>query len=113
MACWHRTRSCAVKSFPLRQSLPPDLKRGRSRSGGAGTNELGQAAKTSLRYRHRTQYPTDDPQKAGIHESNIRTTRGFVILVARLITRKHKRIFRLCHYFAIAKLTLKHKFATG
>jgi pimeloyl-ACP methyl ester carboxylesterase len=23
MACWRPTRSCAVKSFPLRQSVPP------------------------------------------------------------------------------------------
>src|SRR5215510_1816192 len=29
------------------------------------------------------------------------TTRGLVILVARLTGREHKRIFSLCHYFAI------------
>jgi hypothetical protein len=29
------------------------------------------------------------------------TTRGLVILVARLTARQHKRIFLLCHYFAI------------
>src|SRR5215813_14272793 len=29
--------------------------------------------------------------------------RGFIILVARLTAREHKRIFSLCHYFAIIK----------
>jgi hypothetical protein len=28
------------------------------------------------------------------------TTRGLVILVARLTAKEHKRIFSLCHYFA-------------
>jgi hypothetical protein len=31
------------------------------------------------------------------------TTRGLVILVARLTAREHKRIFLLCHNFAIPK----------
>src|SRR5215831_18905262 len=31
------------------------------------------------------------------------TARGFVILVARLTARQYKRIFSLCHYFAIMK----------
>src|SRR5262245_14161369 len=31
------------------------------------------------------------------------TTRGLLILVARLTAREHNRIFRLCHYFAIMK----------
>ena len=31
------------------------------------------------------------------------TTRGLLILVARLTARLHKRIFLLCHYFAISK----------
>jgi hypothetical protein len=30
-------------------------------------------------------------------------TRGFLILVARLTTREHNKIFLLCHYFAIVK----------
>ena len=30
-------------------------------------------------------------------------TRGLLILVARLTAREHKRIFSLCHYFAIIK----------
>src|SRR5262245_20445814 len=29
--------------------------------------------------------------------------RGFIILVARLTVREHKRVFSLCHYFAIMK----------
>src|SRR5262249_17092269 len=33
----------------------------------------------------------------------IQTTRGLLILVARLTAREHKRIFSLCHYFAIMK----------
>src|SRR5262245_51666097 len=33
----------------------------------------------------------------------IQTTRGLLILVARLSAREHKRIFSLCHYFAIMK----------
>src|SRR5262245_53595254 len=33
----------------------------------------------------------------------IQTTRGFLILVARLTAREHKRFFSLCHYFAIMK----------
>jgi ROS/MUCR transcriptional regulator protein len=37
------------------------------------------------------------------HESNIRTTRGLLILVARLTAREQKRIFSLCHYFARVK----------
>jgi hypothetical protein len=36
-------------------------------------------------------------------ESNTETTRGLIILIARLTARKHNRIFRLCHYFAISK----------
>src|SRR5262249_24289739 len=47
-------RSCAVKSFPLRPSVPRDLKRGRSRAGPAGAHEVGMAVQTDLRYRHRT-----------------------------------------------------------
>jgi hypothetical protein len=31
------------------------------------------------------------------------TTRGLLILVARLTARKHERIFSLCHYFARVK----------
>src|SRR5262249_15823714 len=31
------------------------------------------------------------------------TARGLLILVARLTAREHKRIFLLCHYFAIMK----------
>jgi hypothetical protein len=34
---------------------------------------------------------------------DIQANRGFLILVARLTTREHNRIFRLCHYFAISK----------
>jgi hypothetical protein len=30
-------------------------------------------------------------------------TRGFLILIARLTARQHKRIFLLCHDFAISK----------
>jgi hypothetical protein len=30
-------------------------------------------------------------------------TRGLPILLARLTARQHKRIFSLCHYFAIMK----------
>src|SRR4029434_1977960 len=36
-------------------------------------------------------------------ESNTETTRGLIILIARLTARKHNRIFLLCHYFAISK----------
>ena len=45
MAYWHPTRNCAVKSFPLRQARPRDLKRGRSRAGRAGAHELGRLLK--------------------------------------------------------------------
>src|SRR5262249_16453751 len=41
---------------------------------------------------HRTQRP-----------NRTRPTRGLVILVARLSLQEHKRIFSLCHYFAIMK----------
>src|SRR5215510_7083408 len=37
------------------------------------------------------------------------TTRGLVILVARLTGREHKRIFSLCHYFAIMKPVQKNE----
>src|SRR5262249_59247686 len=41
---------------------------------------------------HRTQRP-----------NRTRPTRGLVILLARLSLQEHKRIFSLCHYFAIVK----------
>src|SRR5215475_1535816 len=37
------------------------------------------------------------------------TTRGLIILVARLTGREHKRIFSLCHYFAIMKPVQKNE----
>jgi hypothetical protein len=37
-----------------------------------------------------------------VAQSNL-ATRGLLILLARLTTREHKRIFSLCHYFAIMK----------
>src|SRR5262249_29779953 len=36
-------------------------------------------------------------------------TRGLLILVARLTSRDHKRIFSLCHYFAIMKRTSENE----
>jgi hypothetical protein len=41
--------------------------------------------------------------------NRIRPTRGFLILVARLTTREHKRIFLLCHYFATMKQLWKNE----
>src|SRR5262249_9687544 len=41
------------------------------------------------------------PARSGINRKG--RTRGFLILVARLSLQEHKRIFSLCHYFAIMK----------
>ena len=54
MACSRRTRSCAVKSSHSGRGCNRSLKRERSRAGRAGAHELGQAAQTGLRHRHRT-----------------------------------------------------------
>src|SRR5262245_53261627 len=39
----------------------------------------------------------------GHYPNRIDPTRGLIILLARLSAREHKRIFSLCHYFAIMK----------
>ena len=51
MACWRPTRSCAVKSFPLRQSALPRPQARTLTSGRNTTHELGPTAQTGLRYR--------------------------------------------------------------
>ena len=50
-ACWRPTRSCAVKSFPLRQSVPPRPRPITPLPGRHPAHELGPAAQTGLRHR--------------------------------------------------------------
>jgi TIR domain len=54
MACSRRTQSCVVKSFPLHLSLQPSPQTITLMARLAGADELGQAAQTGLRHRHRT-----------------------------------------------------------
>src|SRR5262245_57481399 len=50
--------------------------------------------------------------RAGPAKSN-RPTRGLLIFVARLTDRQYKRIFSLCHYFAIMKQLQRMNLETG
>jgi hypothetical protein len=47
--------------------------------------------------------PGDQQKEDTQYRTRIQTTRGLIILVARLTAKEHNRIFLLCHYFATTK----------